>query len=294
MENKIRPVEIDNSYTDVYQIKEQYAIRFGYKMSKDNLCMFKNRLISAIAGNIYDESDLQFYTRRIFEMIGYAYTGVKESEFDGSLLHQLLEALEIKNQQDIYTWLQIIEMVANSISSEDGQRQYIFTQRIAVAIKLSGINAVLCIEENNYKFFPYSDAFFDKALVLDILNWLEKYDKAKEQYRQALDYILTGKYDRQVIDCLRLALELFLKQLLRNNKSLENQMKALGTYIGEKNISNEISNMFFKLLECYEKYNNSHAKHDDSVNENEVDFLLYMTGSFMRFLVKLNADKVHD
>ena len=71
-------------------------------------------------------------------------------------------------------------------------------------------------------------------------------------------------------------------------------MKALGTYIGEKNISNEISNMFFKLLECYEKYNNSHAKHDDSVNENEVDFLLYMTGSFMRFLVKLNADKVHD
>ncbi len=48
---------------------------------------------------------------------------------------------------------------------------------------------------------------------------------------EALDYILTGKYDRQVIDCLRLALELFLKQLLRNNKSLENQMKALGVRI---------------------------------------------------------------
>ena len=49
--------------------------------------------------------------------------------------------------------------------------------------------------------------------------------------------------------------------------------------------------MYFKLIDCYAKYNNSHAKHDDSVDENELDFLLYLTGSFIRFLIKINKKK---
>ena len=45
--------------------------------------------------------------------------------------------------------------------------------------------------------------------------------------------------------------------------------------------------MFFKLIDCYAKYNNSYIKHNDSVNENELDFLLYLTGNFFRFLMKI-------
>ena len=121
-----------------------------------------------------------------------------------------------------------------------------------------------------------------------VINWLSTYEKAQNQYRQALNDMLKGKYDRQVVDSLRLALELFLKQFLGNDKSLENQVKDLGVYLKNKNLSSEVSNMFFKLIDCYAKYNNSHAKNDDSVDENELDFLLYLTGSFIRFLIKIN------
>ena len=83
-----------------------------------------------------------------------------------------------------------------------------------------------------------------------------------------------------------------MKQFLGNNKSLENQTKDLGVYLKDKNLSPEVSNMFFKLIDCYAKYNNLHAKHDDSVDENELDFLLYLTGSFIHFLIKINKKNV--
>ena len=64
MENSIKPVEIDDGYADILKIKEQYAFRFGYTRPKEDLIAFKNRTIAAIASNIYDEFDLQFYTDR--------------------------------------------------------------------------------------------------------------------------------------------------------------------------------------------------------------------------------------
>lgn len=78
MENSIKPIEIDDDYADILKIKEQYAYRFGYTRPKEDLIAFKNRTIAAIASTIYDEYDLQFYTRKIFELLGYPYTGVKE------------------------------------------------------------------------------------------------------------------------------------------------------------------------------------------------------------------------
>lgn len=294
MENSIKPIEIDNDYADILRIKEQFAFRFGYTRPKEDLIAFKNRSIAAIENNIYNQYDLQFYTRRIFSLLGYPYTGVKEQKFDGSLLHQALKTVEIENDKYIlYIWFQILELVANSIPrTDDCSRQYVFVQEIAIALKLSGVNAVICVDGDEYKFFPYSEAFLDKPMVIDVINWLNSYEKAQKQYRQALNDMLKGKYDRQVVDSLRLALELFLKQFLKNDKSLENQTKDLGAYLKGKKLSTEVKNMFFKLIDCYAKYNDSHAKHDDSVDENEVEFLLYLTGSFIHFLIKINKKNV--
>lgn len=294
MENRIKPVEIDDNYAEILNIKEQYTFRFGYTRPKEDLIAFKNRTIAAIASNIYNELDLRFYTIKIFELLGYPYTGIRESVFDGSLLHQALRTVKIEEDKYIlYIWFQILEVVANSIPrTDDGIRQYAFVQKIAIALKLSGVNAVICLDGDEYKFFPYSETFFDKPMVVDVINWLGTYEKAQKQYRRALNDMLKGKYDRQIVDTLRLALELFLKQFLGNNKSLENQTKDLGIYLKDKNISSEVSNMFFKLIDCYAKYNNSHAKHDDSVDENELDFLLYLTGSFIHFLIKIDKKNV--
>lgn len=102
-----------------------------------------------------------------------------------------------------------------------------------------------------------------------------------------MQLILKGQNNRWVVDCLSLSLELFLKQYLNNSKSLENQHDILGKKLSEKNISIKIRNMFIKLLDYYEKYNNEHTKHDDSTNEKELDFLIYLTGNFLRLLIEI-------
>jgi hypothetical protein len=43
-----------------------------------------------------------------------------------------------------------------------------------------------------------------------------------------------------------------------------------------------------KLVDYYAKYQNSYVKHDDAVIEEEVEFVIELTWSFMKHLVRLS------
>ena len=90
-----------------------------------------------------------------------------------------------------------------------------------------------------------------------------------------------GCYERNTLDDMRLSLELFLKQKLGNNQSLENQIKHIGQYQKEKGRSAEFTNMFRSLLDYYSKYQNEHVKHDDNINQGEVDVVIKLTSDFI-------------
>lgn len=287
---KVKEVEATAKTSQIIEIKENFAYRFGYEMRKEGLKAFKNRTLSAIVSVIgNDRYDINYYSREIFDLVAYPFVDKINLSFVNSDLNAVLKAIDIEeSKSNLYIWLQILELIANSCySSDDNSKQIWFVRDIASALKLSGVNAVICSTSSGYKFYPASERFLDEKLVIDILNWLSKYDKAKEQFEKALQLTLKGQNCRQVVDCLRLSLELFLKQYLNNSKSLENQHDILGKKLSEKNISVEVRNMFIKLLDYYEKYNNEHAKHDDSTNEEELDFLIYLTGNFLRLLIKI-------
>ena len=71
------------------------------------------------------------------------------------------------------------------------------------------------------------------------------------------------------MDDLRSNLEIFLKDYINNKKSLENQKEELLLYMKNKDVSPEIRNMFWALLDRYSKYQNEYVKHDDNVKEQE-------------------------
>jgi hypothetical protein len=91
-----------------------------------------------------------------------------------------------------------------------------------------------------------------------------------------------------LLDDLRLALELLLKALLGNDKSIENQIPFLGEFIKKRGGSPELANMFVKLVDYYTKYQNTYVKHDDGVIDEEVEFVFELTSSFMKHLVRLS------
>ena len=77
---------------------------------------------------------------------------------------------------------------------------------------------------------------------------LDSCPEAKKLFNQALEKCNRGGYERNALDDIRLSLELFLKQKLGNNLSLENQIKNIGKYQKEKGRSAEFTNMFKSLL----------------------------------------------
>lgn len=125
----------------------------------------------------------------------------------------------------------------------------------------------------------------DDTLVEQTLYGLEAYPDVLKLYKQALSDFNNGKNERHVLDDLRLSVETFLKSLLNNEKSLENQTPILGQYQKDKGISPEISNTFRQLIDLFGKYNNSYVKHNDKVKSNEIEFVFNLTNTFYRFLL---------
>lgn len=139
--------------------------------------------------------------------------------------------------------------------------------------------------QTDYFFYPSGAKLLDQALVNDILVWIIRYEDVYNNLKNALEKYEQRIYKRNLVDNLRLALELLLKHILNNNKSLENQKNELGSYLKNKNVTGEIRSMYWTLIKYYSDYQNNHAKHSDDVNDTEVEFILYLTGTFMRFLL---------
>jgi hypothetical protein len=129
----------------------------------------------------------------------------------------------------------------------------------------------------------------NEGLVEETKHWLNGFPDALSLFEEALQKYQHGSFKRNLLDDLRLALEKLLRNLFDNEKSLENQIPLLGGYIKNRGGSPEISNMFVKLVDYYAKYHNTYVKHDDAVIEQEIEFVLEITASFMKHLVRLQA-----
>lgn len=94
------------------------------------------------------------------------------------------------------------------------------------------------------------------------------------------------------MDDLRFSLEVLVKAILKNSKSLENQKAELGNFLKKHSISVEIRNLYTdKILEFYTAYQNHNVKHNENYNDIEVDFIFEQTVVLMRLLIKLDNKK---
>ena len=89
-------------------------------------------------------------------------------------------------------------------------------------------------------------------IVLKTKEWLDDYPQAKQYYEDALNKKNNNIYTRNLLDDLRFSLEMLVKAILKNSKSLENQKSELGNFLKENSISGEIINLYTdKILKFY-------------------------------------------
>lgn len=127
----------------------------------------------------------------------------------------------------------------------------------------------------------------DTELIQKTKHWLASCPNALRQYESALAKYEGGIFERNTLDDMRLSFELLVKELLKNNKSLENQLGDLGSRLKEKGASDELRNMVVKIIEYYTKFQNNHVKHNDAVNSDEIEYVIELTSVVMKYLVKV-------
>ena len=78
---------------------------------------------------------------------------------------------------------------------------------------------------------------------------------------------------------------------MNTNKSLENQKETLGKFLKNKSVSPQLNGMLRTLIDYYAQYQNEYVKHNDNVNEDEIEFIFDITSALMKHLVKLSRHK---
>ena len=297
----------------IMRIQEGFSNRFNIPNFKSGRKQFKNRCITSVGVFLtwLSKEEIDDLTITISKLVGiplpispdvFERGTDDEFEFERSRIYKLLDKFEeLSKENHFYIWLMIIEVIAN-VSCEEIDAKKNFAASIAESLELSGINAILCNTADGYRFYPANAELLDIKLVVDVLNWLSAYPDAKEKYDSALRLFLKGNRTRHVLDDCRLSLELLVKQLMPTPASLENQNKAktdksgdsitpISKYMKDRGVSKEIRDMYSMLLKSYTDFNNDNVKHKDTpVPENEIEFFIYTTGSFMRFIILLEKN----
>ena len=137
--------------------------------------------------------------------------------------------------------------------------------------------------------YPGGAKVLDDALIADNLQWLVQYPLALRNFREALSIFLSkdsNKY-RNLLDNLRFAVEQLLRDVLGNQKSLENQKDVLLPWMKAKGLHANVTGMYNDLLfKHFAIYQNDAVKHGEKYSLQEVEFMIYLTGTFMRLLIQ--------
>jgi hypothetical protein len=141
----------------------------------------------------------------------------------------------------------------------------------------------------NYKELAISLAKdrINDSLIEETQHWLAEYPEVFAVYSEALQKYSNNIFERNTLDDIRVSLEILLKKIFGNEKSLENQCALIGEYVIEKGGSKELTNMFLKLVDYFCKYQNTYVKHNDNVNKDETEIIIELASSFMKYLLKI-------
>lgn len=137
--------------------------------------------------------------------------------------------------------------------------------------------------------FLAEESLSNTELVVKTKHWLEKHPDSLKQYTSALTKYEGGIFERNTLDDMRLSFELLVKDLLGNDKSLENQIALLGGMLKDTEASVELRNMVTQVIKYYTDFQNNHVKHNDKVNSNEIEYVIELTSVVMKFLIKISG-----
>jgi hypothetical protein len=145
--------------------------------------------------------------------------------------------------------------------------------------------------------YPGGAKLLDEKLIDGSLAWLEHHPSALKAFHGALAIHVSKEADRyrNLLDNLRFAVEQLLRDVLGNQKSLENQKDELLSLLRSKGLHTHVVNMYHSVLfGGFAMYQNDAVKHGEKYAPQEIEFMIYLTGTFMRLLIEVSREKASE
>jgi hypothetical protein len=168
---------------------------------------------------------------------------------------------------------------------------------LKIAIDASPEIAVRIVLQNqSATLYPMGARLLDEAVIEDTLAWLDQYPEAAKGFGVALK--LYSRKDpaqyRNLLDNLRISMEQMLRAVLNNTRSIENQKDEFLKWLKAHDAHSQIANIYHDLLfGKFTQYQNDAVKHnEDKYTLAEVEFVLYLTGTLLRFIQRANEEKI--
>ena len=203
--------------------------------------------------------------------------------------HVYREIKVCKNIKQLATALEVLFLI---LEKEDKNLPLDkIVKKLRDAAKLSpNVGFNITLSKKRVILYPPGAKLLDEGVVNDVLEWLEKYPKVANAFEESLKIYTdrdTNKY-RNLLDNLRFSIEQLLKEILNNDKPLEKQKEELLPWLKQRGNHQWIINLYQQLLYYYCQYQNDAVKHDEEFSKDEIEFMIYLTGTFIRFLIQPN------
>ncbi len=259
--------------------REQLGIGFN---DNQKFIMLKNNIFKMLHAlkeeNIYPKSSYGAYLFMVCE---------RNTHYD----HYIALETSLNNSINISEFISKYIAFCNTFPTKDrfgNTPKYTKEEILNYLLDLLGnlnISYDIIQDDDGYFIFPKGAKELDDALVSAPLNWLKDYPKAHKTYCIALRQYSEGRYIRDTADNLRKTLETFLQEFLVNNKNLETNKNEICKYLGQQDVDAGITGLFQPLINAYKSINDRTVKHNDNVEKNMLEFLLYQTGVLIRMVI---------
>lgn len=269
---------------------EKFRFRWGIRHGKaEEFEKFKNRVADGLRESIGDIRNYYSpsFWRKLAQILGYRCESVSFPYYENSPAYQLVLAAE-----DVPRLAEVLQAIFWSL--QEGARHLLGPAASAVktALELSpGIEIRLVAEQDGVLLYPAGAGLLDEHLVEEPLIWLAPYPEVAKHFETALQIYLakdSGGY-RNLLDNLRFAVEQMVKAVLKNDRSLENQKEEMLAWLKSKGLHDHIVAMYHDLLfGRFTKYQNEAVKHAEEHSPDEIEFMIYLSGLFLRLMVVLS------
>jgi hypothetical protein len=263
---------------------EELRARWGVRIDDEHLfAQFKMRFSMVLASAVKLDDAVRKLVYRFLDVVR------GDRLFSIGKLSNTLHSANDLNEfafllQQVFWALEEVEL------SEHAAGLYRTTQ---YALSLSpGIDFEIAERDGHHTIFRAGAKELDVALVQQPLEWLHENAEVATLFEEALSIILSGEDERykHAVDNLRKALEELLKAVLGNKKSIESQKPFLLPWLKEKGLHQEMVNMAWDMLSRYATLQNDAVKHGSrSWTRDELEFMVYQTGVFLRMIVRLET-----